>query len=61
MVVCAQMALEASAPALYEALQRLISDLGFPGLSWALLSSIGLSLVGLPLAGLSHLGSPGLS
>ena len=53
MVVCAQIALEASAPALHEALQRLISDLGFPWLSWALLSSIGL-LLGWAL-------SPGLS
>ena len=60
MVVCAQIALEASAPALHEALQRLISDLGFPWLSWALLSSIGLSSVGLSLVGLLG-SSPGLS
>ena len=71
MVVCAQVALEALAPALHEAMQRLISDLSFPGLSWALLDLIwappGLSWAspGLSwaLLGLSWalLGSSGLS
>ena len=57
MVVCAQMALEASAPALYEALQRLSLLLSSPELSWALLGSgAGLCFPGLSWALLGSLG-----